>query len=62
MSENIKQKGDEFSQTFLEYGKKLEEAQKTLDGIFKGIEVVVNAVRSTGTSNEELGTHRQETK
>ena len=62
VSENIKQKGDEFSQTFSEYGKKLEEAQKTLDGIFKGIEVVVNAVRSTGTSNEELGTHRQETK
>ena len=44
---------DEFSRTFLEYGNKLAEAQKTLDGIFKGIEVVVNAVRSTGTSTIE---------
>ena len=53
VSENIKLKSDEFSRTFLEYGNKLAEAQKTLDGIFKGIEVVVNAVRSTGTSTIE---------
>lgn len=54
VSENIKLKSDDFSKTFSEYGKKLDDAQKTLDGIFKGIEVVVNAVRNTGTSKTEV--------
>lgn len=63
VAENIKQKSDEFSKTFSEYGKKLDDAQKTLDGIFSGIEVVVNAVRNTGTSKTEtLENQNQEKK
>ena len=63
VSENIKLKSDEFSKTFAEYGKQLEDAQKTLDGIFSGIEVVVNAVRNTGTSKTEtLANQNQERK
>lgn len=53
VSENIKLKSDEFSKTFTEHVKQLEEAQKTLDGIFSGIATIVSAVRNTGTSTTE---------